>query len=90
MDLSPRQLEVVSLVACGKQDKEVADALKISVPTAKAHLQSAMDRLGLHSRSDLTAWYVCKRALDKWPCWLRRHKPKNPFELRAHLLKPAA
>jgi DNA-binding CsgD family transcriptional regulator len=82
MDLSPRQLEVVALVARGKQDKEIADILGIGLGTAKSHVQSSMDRLGIHSRVDLAVWYVCKRVGDT--CVRRKHR--TPFDLRSQLL----
>jgi DNA-binding CsgD family transcriptional regulator len=54
--LTPRELEVVRLVAAGRSNREIADALFISVPTVKRHLSTVLAKLGLPSRSALTAY----------------------------------
>lgn len=53
--LSPRELEVVRLVATGRTNREIADALNRSVPTVATQLQSAMRKLGASSRTALAA-----------------------------------
>jgi DNA-binding CsgD family transcriptional regulator len=54
--LTPRELEVVRLVAAGRSNREVADALSISVDTVKRHLTNVLGKLDLPSRSALTAY----------------------------------
>jgi DNA-binding NarL/FixJ family response regulator len=51
--LTDREKEVLKLVAEGKSNKEVADALGISVKTAMSHRQRMMEKLGLHNRTEL-------------------------------------
>ncbi|MGH9404746.1 MAG: response regulator, partial [Terriglobia bacterium] len=51
--LTPRQREVVRLLAEGKTNKEVASLLAISVKTAEAHRSAIMNRLKLDSFSEL-------------------------------------
>jgi non-specific serine/threonine protein kinase len=54
--LTPRELEVLRLVAAGRSNREVADALSISVDTVKRHLSNVLAKLDLPSRSALTAY----------------------------------
>jgi DNA-binding NarL/FixJ family response regulator len=46
--LTPRQREIVQLVAEGKSTKEIAFALEISVKTVEAHRSQIMTKLGIH------------------------------------------
>ena len=55
-DLSPRQREVLSLVADGCSAKEVAGRLNITVKTAQFHKTSIMTKLGVHSTAALTKY----------------------------------
>jgi DNA-binding CsgD family transcriptional regulator len=52
-ELSPRELEVVRLVAEGRTNREVAEALFRSPHTVSSQLGSAMRKLGVSSRRDL-------------------------------------
>ena len=61
-DLSPREGEVLPLVAQGATNKEIADTLFISENTAKTHLRSIMEKLHLANRSQAAA-YAVKRGL---------------------------
>jgi DNA-binding NarL/FixJ family response regulator len=51
--LTDREKQVLKLVAEGKSNKEVAELLEISVKTAMSHREHLMEKLGLHSRTDL-------------------------------------
>lgn len=51
--LSPREEEVLRLVAWGYSNKEVSDTLSLSVKTVESHKANAMHKLGLHSRIDV-------------------------------------
>ena len=61
-DLSPREGEVLQLVAQGATNKEIADSLFISENTVKTHLRSIMEKLHLANRSQAAA-YAVKRGL---------------------------
>ena len=56
--LTPREREIVQLLAEGKSSKEVAGALGISVKTAETHRANIMRKLELHSVSDLVLYAV--------------------------------
>jgi predicted ATPase/DNA-binding CsgD family transcriptional regulator len=58
MPLTPRQREVVDLVARGLTNRQIAERLVITEGTARIHLEHIFTKLGLHSRSQLTAWAV--------------------------------
>jgi len=61
-DLSPREGEVLQLVAQGATNKEIADSLFISENTVKTHLRNIMEKLHLANRSQAAA-YAVKRGL---------------------------
>jgi DNA-binding NarL/FixJ family response regulator len=54
--LTPREREVLQLLAEGKTSKEVAVALNLSVKTAETHRTNIMRKLDLHSVADLTLY----------------------------------
>lgn len=56
--LSPRQREVLQLVAEGKTAKEAASILHISIKTVDFHKTNIMDVLGVRSQVDLTRYAV--------------------------------
>ncbi len=56
--LTPREREVIQLVAEGRSTKEVASALSLSVKTAETHRTNLMRKLDLHSVADLTLYAV--------------------------------
>lgn len=58
--LTPREREVIQLLAEGKTSKEVAVALRLSVKTAETHRTNLMRKLDLHSVADLTLYAVRK------------------------------
>jgi DNA-binding NarL/FixJ family response regulator len=56
--LTPREREVIQLVAEGKSTKEVATALSLSVKTAETHRTNLMRKLNLHSVAAVTLYAV--------------------------------
>jgi DNA-binding NarL/FixJ family response regulator len=56
--LSPREREVLQLMAEGKSTKEVAGNLKVSVKTVETHRAKLMDKLNLHSVAELTKYAI--------------------------------
>lgn len=56
--LSPREFEVATLMAAGSSNREIADALFISIGTVKDHVHSILVKTELPSRSAVAAaWY---------------------------------
>ena len=58
--MTPREREVLELIAEGLSNKAIAKELHISIHTVKSHLRNIMDKLTLHSRLEL-AIYVHER-----------------------------
>ena len=56
--LTPRQREVLQLVAEGKTTKEISSALNISPKTVEFHRNSLMDELGVRTTAELTRYAV--------------------------------
>jgi DNA-binding NarL/FixJ family response regulator len=56
--LTPREREIVQLLAEGKTNKEVAVALGVSVKTVDAHRANTMHKLNLHSVTDLVRYAI--------------------------------
>jgi predicted ATPase/DNA-binding CsgD family transcriptional regulator len=52
-DLTPREREVLGLIAAGRSDGEIADALFISKKTASVHVASIKGKLGASSRVEM-------------------------------------
>jgi DNA-binding NarL/FixJ family response regulator len=56
--LTPREREIVQLLAEGKSSKEVASVLGLSVKTAETHRSNIMRKLDLHSVSDVVLYAI--------------------------------
>jgi DNA-binding NarL/FixJ family response regulator len=54
--LTEREREIVQLVAEGRTNKQIADALGVSVKTVDSHRQHVMEKLDLHTVADLTRY----------------------------------
>jgi DNA-binding NarL/FixJ family response regulator len=57
-NLSPRQAEVLKLIARGYSTKEIAERLSISVKTAQTHRTELMQRLDLHDVAGLVRFAI--------------------------------
>jgi DNA-binding NarL/FixJ family response regulator len=62
--LSDREIEVMSLIAQGYINKEIADKLSIGLATVVTHRRNIMDKLGLKSVSALTIYAVTHGYVD--------------------------
>jgi len=60
--LTPRELEVVKLIAEAYSSKEIARELVISVKTVERHRENILDKLGMRDRVELTR-YAIRRGL---------------------------
>jgi two-component system, NarL family, response regulator NreC len=58
--LTPREREVLQLIAEGKSNKEVAQALFVSPTTIETHRARIMDKLDLHSTAEIVLYAVRK------------------------------
>ncbi|HEX5414751.1 MAG TPA: tetratricopeptide repeat protein [Chloroflexota bacterium] len=56
--LTPREREVVALLARGRTNRQIADALVITEGTARLHVAHILGKLGFHARTQIVAWAV--------------------------------
>ena len=56
--LTPREEEVVKLIAEGHSSREIADVLVISVKTVDRHRANVLDKLGMHDRLELARFAI--------------------------------
>jgi DNA-binding NarL/FixJ family response regulator len=59
--LTARELQVARLLAQASSDRQVADALGISVRTAGVHVHRVLAKLGLRSRWQVADWLAAQR-----------------------------
>jgi DNA-binding NarL/FixJ family response regulator len=60
--LTPRELEVLKLIAEAQTSKQISEALFISVKTVERHRQNILEKLGMRDRVELTR-YAIRRGL---------------------------
>lgn len=62
--LSPREREVLQLIAEGYSNKQIAEILCISIKTVQAHRMNLMSKLDLHDRADLIKYAIQRKIID--------------------------
>jgi DNA-binding NarL/FixJ family response regulator len=62
--LTPREAEVLQLIAEGKPNKQIAGELCVSVKTVEKHRQQVMNKLNLHDVAGLTRYAVSKGIIE--------------------------
>jgi two-component system response regulator NreC len=65
--LTEREREVLTLIAQGLSNQEIADKLVISVKTVNRHRENIMTKLNLHSRVELVRYAIEKGLIDRKP-----------------------
>src|SRR5262249_54468348 len=63
--LSPRESEVVALIARGLSNREIAAALTITEKTAANHVEHIMSKLDLRSRAQVAIWALRQTGPDR-------------------------
>lgn len=56
--LTPRETQVLRLVAMGLSNQEIADSLEISIETVKEHVQNLLRKLSLNDRTQAAVWAI--------------------------------
>jgi DNA-binding CsgD family transcriptional regulator len=56
--MTPRETEVVRLIAAGLSNKEIAGELCVSVRTIEHHIANVYRKIGARGKADATAWAV--------------------------------
>ncbi len=62
--LTPREREVLQLIAEGRANKQIAAAMAISVKTVEKHRQSVMDKLDIHDIAGLTRYALGRKIIE--------------------------
>ena len=62
--LTPRENEVLQLIAEGNANKQIAEILCISIKTVQAHRSNLMNKLDLHDRSELIKYAIQKKIIE--------------------------
>jgi DNA-binding NarL/FixJ family response regulator len=62
--LTPREREVVKLIAESYSNQQIADALVISVKTVERHRANILEKLGMHDRVQLTRYAIRRGLID--------------------------
>jgi non-specific serine/threonine protein kinase len=65
--LTERELEVVSLIAGGLSNKQIAEELTVEPSTVETHVHHILSKLGLASRVEIATWWVRKAAGQEDP-----------------------
>jgi DNA-binding NarL/FixJ family response regulator len=76
--LTPREREVVQLIAEGKSSKEVASLLNLSTKTAETHRSNIMRKLGLHSIRDLVVYAIKNNIIQVQLPMGAESRPESP------------
>jgi DNA-binding NarL/FixJ family response regulator len=62
--LTDRERQVLRMIAEGRSNREIAEALVLSVKTVERHRANIMEKLGLHSRTALVKYAIRKGLVD--------------------------
>ena len=62
--LTPREREILQLIAEGYTNKEIAEILSLSVKTIQSHRSNLMSKLDLHDRGELIKYAIQKKIID--------------------------
>jgi DNA-binding NarL/FixJ family response regulator len=64
-NLTRRELEIVTAIVAGHNNRDIADRLKISVQTVKHHLTSVFDKTGVSSRLELALFAISHQLIGE-------------------------
>jgi len=62
--LTPRENEILQLIAEGNTNKQIAEILCISIKTVQAHRGNLMNKLDLHDKSELIKYAIQKKIIE--------------------------
>jgi two-component system response regulator NreC len=93
--ITPREVQVIRLLALGRVNKEVASDLGITVRTVETHRAKIMDKLGIHLIAELVHYAIRKNlipvsdGLQEKRSGIPKQKPRTRT-LPTHFLSPKA
>jgi DNA-binding NarL/FixJ family response regulator len=62
--LTPREREVLQLVAEGYTNREISEILSVAIKTVQAHRSNLMQKLDLHDRGELIKYAIQKKIIE--------------------------
>ena len=62
--VSPREIEVLKLIAEGNRNNEIAEILCISLKTVKGHRAKLMTKLNIHNSTDIVRYAIQKHLIE--------------------------
>jgi DNA-binding NarL/FixJ family response regulator len=63
VELTPTEQRVISMVAKGMANKEIAESLSVSQRTVESHVSNMLGKTGLHNRTELARWAIEQRMI---------------------------
>ena len=58
VELTPRELKVIKLVAQGMANRDIAEIMEVSQRTIESHVSNMLGKTGLHNRTELARWAI--------------------------------
>jgi two-component system nitrate/nitrite response regulator NarL len=87
-ELTPRELEILHLIAEGMSNRQIAEKLVIEVGTVKNHVHNILQKLEVHSRKDAAATLALRQPVElsaQPASGLRQvHRVRQPTRSRAY------
>lgn len=62
--LSPREREVLQLIAEGYTNRQISEIMSISIKTVQTHRMNLMSKLDMHDRADLIKYAIQRKIID--------------------------
>jgi NarL family two-component system response regulator LiaR len=63
-ELTDREMEVLNLVVQGQSNRQIADAMVVSIATVKAHISSILSKLQVSSRAEAIAFAIKNKLIS--------------------------
>ena len=70
--LSPREWEVAHLIALGRSNRDIAEALVVSTKTVETHVKHIFGKLGVQGRTEVAVWASRQATPTEQVAWWRR------------------
>ncbi|SRR6266513_6420255 len=88
-NLSPREAEILTLVASGRSTKEISGELSIAKSTVNWHVGNLLTKLAASSRAEAVAVALRSETLDPAAPPVPRPTGKRPLARAVHMIREA-
>ena len=62
--LTEREMEVLTILSCGKRNKEIAKSLNISINTVEKHLRNIFRKMNVRTRTEAAMMYLRNNEIE--------------------------